>query len=98
MCAPHRAVRWILAIAFVVEPLVRCAWLAPEHPAFRTWTLWANCDGLVLGALLARMGRAGSVLPFATAAFALLVVGLVALAATPVALVQPGTEDRPFGA
>jgi peptidoglycan/LPS O-acetylase OafA/YrhL len=81
MCTPARGMAWIMALAFVAEPLARCAWLAPDHPAFRTWTLWANCDGLVLGALLCRRESSRRDLPLSPAMLAALAVALAALAA-----------------
>jgi peptidoglycan/LPS O-acetylase OafA/YrhL len=85
MCVPAKRLPWIMALAFVAEPLVRCPWLAPEYPMFRTWTLWANCDGLVLGALLYLLESRGREFPVSPAAAALMAVSL----ATWAALVPP---------
>jgi peptidoglycan/LPS O-acetylase OafA/YrhL len=81
MLVPARRLPWVIALAFVTEPLVRCAWLAPGHPAFRTWTLWANCAGLVLGALLAHLEATQRELPISGRAAAIMVTAFVALAA-----------------
>lgn len=79
MCLPPRRLPWIMALAFVVEPLARCTWLAPNHPMFRTWTLWANCDGLVLGVLLSRLETSGRDLPLSGAALAVIGVSFAGL-------------------
>jgi peptidoglycan/LPS O-acetylase OafA/YrhL len=81
MLVPARRLPWIIAVAFVTEPLVRCTWLFPDHQAFRTWTLWANCDGLVLGALLCRLETANKELPLSRAALIALAAALGVLAA-----------------
>jgi peptidoglycan/LPS O-acetylase OafA/YrhL len=81
MYVPAKPLPWIMGVAFVAEPLVRCTWLAPEHTTFRTWTLWANCDGLVLGALLSRLEARGREFPLSGAAAALIALSLTTLAA-----------------
>jgi peptidoglycan/LPS O-acetylase OafA/YrhL len=88
MCLPTKGIRWILALAFVAEPLVRCAWLAPDHPAFRTWTLWANCDGLVLGVLLYRLESSRRNLPLSSATLSVLAAAFAVFAA----LVRPESD------
>jgi peptidoglycan/LPS O-acetylase OafA/YrhL len=82
MWVPAQWLPRIILLAFVAEPLVRCAWLAPEHPAFRTWTLWANCSGLALGAYLAHLEVAGRELPVSRkGAVVVLAAAFAALAA-----------------
>src|SRR5215831_14299990 len=80
MCVPAKRLPWIMVLAFVAEPLVRCTWLAPDHPMFRTWTLWANCDGLLLGALLYFLEARGREFPLSGVAAILMAVSLATLA------------------
>jgi len=81
MYVPAKRLPWIMGVAFVAEPLARCTWLAPEYSMFRTWTLWANCDGLVLGALLSRLDAGGREFPLSGVAAALMALSLTTLAA-----------------
>lgn len=48
---------------------------------FRTWTLWANCDGLVLGALLSRLEAQGREFPLSGTAVATIALAFATLAA-----------------
>jgi peptidoglycan/LPS O-acetylase OafA/YrhL len=48
---------------------------------FRTWTLWANCDGLLLGAFLCRLEASGKDLPLSRTALGPMALALVGLAA-----------------
>jgi len=81
MLLPAKRLPWIIALAFITEPLVRCTLIAPDHLAFRTWTLWANCDGLVLGALLSRLEATNKELSLSRAALIALAVAVGVLAA-----------------
>jgi len=82
MAVPARRLPWIMALAFVAAPLTRCTWLAPDHPTFRTWTLWANCDGLAVGAFLSRLEASGKALPLSRGAVIAMTVAVAVLTAT----------------
>src|SRR5689334_23327640 len=67
MIVPARRLPWLMALLIVIAPLLRFASLGGSHPMVGTWTLWARCDALLLGAFLARLEDDGRALPWSRA-------------------------------
>jgi peptidoglycan/LPS O-acetylase OafA/YrhL len=82
MTVPARRLPWLMALLIVMAPMSRWTSLPGSHPMLGTWTLWAHCDALLLGALLARLEDAGKGLPLSAATVIAMALAVGVLTAT----------------
>jgi len=79
---PARRLAWVMALLIVMAPVSRWTSLAGGHALFGTWSLWAHCDALLLGAFLARLEDAGKALPLSRASVIAMALAVGILTAT----------------